>query len=146
MINEQLGGSAVDHMNETRERKNHHIELCLNEKVDFYEEKRSLFDQLNFEHEALPEINREQCDLSCEIFGKKLAAPLIIGAMTGGAKNSLRINQRLGALAENFQVGDIKNGIARSARRPDSRIDSNAIQLADSHDCAHLDTRPAKRV
>jgi len=44
-------------------------------------------------------------DTTTKLFGKKLAAPLIIEAMTGGAAGTERINRNLAAAAERMGIG-----------------------------------------
>ena len=48
------------------------------------------FSSFRFDHDALPEIDFAKIRLETELFGKKLAAPLIIGAMTGGTEKTRR--------------------------------------------------------
>ena len=62
-------------------RKAQHIDICLNEQVD------SDFDywqDITFVHNALPEIDMDDIVTSIELFGKKLEAPIVIAAITGG--------------------------------------------------------------
>jgi isopentenyl-diphosphate Delta-isomerase len=58
------------------------------------------FDEYRFGHRALPELDFGEVDLSVEIFGRKLAAPLLISCMTGGTPEARRINQRLALVAQ----------------------------------------------
>ena len=50
-------------------------------------------------HEALPEINLDEIELSISLFNKRLSAPILISSMTGGTPNTLRINQMLAEAA-----------------------------------------------
>ncbi len=88
-----------------KDRKNSHIDICLKDSVDYSGAAQSSFSQFRFEHDALPEVDKKSIDLSITLFGKKLAAPLIIGAMTGGTDKALEINQRLAVAAEHCGVG-----------------------------------------
>lgn len=87
------------------ERKDSHLSICLNEEVDYYQADSTGFSSYRFDHDALPEIDFAQIQLETEIFGKKLAAPLIIGAMTGGTARAAEINRRLALAAEKCGVG-----------------------------------------
>ena len=58
------------------------------------------FDAYRFTHRALPEIDLSEIDLSAELFGRKLAAPLLISCMTGGTHAARRINRRLARVAQ----------------------------------------------
>lgn len=55
-------------------------------------------------HKALPEIDRQEVDLSTPIFGYKLNAPIVIESMTGGTPDAARINQRLAKVAEKLGI------------------------------------------
>ena len=50
-------------------------------------------------HRALPEIDLAGVDTSTCFFGRRLAAPLLISCMTGGAPEATRINRRLARVA-----------------------------------------------
>jgi isopentenyl-diphosphate delta-isomerase len=80
------------------ERKADHIRVCLEEDVRF--RKDNGFARYELPHRALPEIDRGDVDLSTEFLGKRLKAPLIIEAMTGGFRGAETINANLAAAAE----------------------------------------------
>lgn len=63
------------------------------------------FDDVRLIHKALPEIDRDEIDLTTELFGFKLKAPLIIESMTGGTSLAAKINKTLGKVAEELGVG-----------------------------------------
>ncbi len=87
------------------DRKDSHLQICLEEGIEFYSPTASGFASFRFEHDALPEINKSEIDLSVTLFGKKLDAPLFIGAMTGGTEHAALINRRLAEAAAFCQVG-----------------------------------------
>jgi isopentenyl-diphosphate delta-isomerase len=87
------------------DRKDSHISICLEKDIEFYSEKSNGFSEWSFEHDALPEIDFSAIRLDATVFGKRLAAPLIIGAMTGGTERAGEINRRLAVAAERCQVG-----------------------------------------
>ncbi len=58
------------------------------------------FDDFSFEHRALPEIDFDAVDPSCVVFGRRLAAPLLVSCMTGGTSAAREINRRLAAVAQ----------------------------------------------
>jgi len=62
------------------------------------------FDEVSLIHNALPEFDREEIDVACELFGHKLDAPVIIESMTGGTPIAARINATLGKIAEELQI------------------------------------------
>jgi isopentenyl-diphosphate delta-isomerase len=51
-------------------------------------------------HEALPEIDFDDIDLSIELLGKRLRAPLVLASMTGGHAVARGINSTLARAAE----------------------------------------------
>ena len=53
-------------------------------------------------HQALPEIDFESIDLSVEFLGKRLDAPLVIAAMTGGHEDAFEINAILARAAQRY--------------------------------------------
>ncbi len=82
----------------TSSRKSDHIRINLEE--DVASRITTGLERYRFVHNALPELNLPEIDLSIEIFGKKLKAPLLISSMTGGSKEAAQINQRLAEAAQ----------------------------------------------
>jgi len=78
-------------------RKDEHLRINLNNNVD--SGISTGLDAYYFTHEALPETNLDDIDLSTKFFGKKLSAPILISSMTGGTKNALNINRVLSLAA-----------------------------------------------
>jgi isopentenyl-diphosphate delta-isomerase len=89
-------------MNQTEERKREHIQISLKENISAH---HNFWDDVHLVHNALPEINENDIDLSIQLFGKRLNVPLIISGMTGGYFESKKINEHLAAAAATFQVG-----------------------------------------
>src|SRR5579883_2309961 len=58
------------------------------------------FDAYRFAHRALPEIDLSDVDTSANLFGRTLAAPMLISCMTGGTPEARRINRRLARVAQ----------------------------------------------
>lgn len=86
----------------TQERKREHVEIVLDEDVDA---ASRYWDDVVLVHKALPEIDADEIEMGVELFGKKLAAPLIISAMTGGYKEATQINENLARAAASVGVG-----------------------------------------
>ncbi|MDO9585708.1 MAG: alpha-hydroxy-acid oxidizing protein, partial [Syntrophales bacterium] len=63
------------------------------------------FEDYQFIHQALPEIDLDSVDLSTSLFGKKLKAPLIISAMVGGIEEARRINHNLAQAIQALGAG-----------------------------------------
>ena len=110
-------------MNQTEERKREHVEISLNQKVSAH---HNFWDDVRLIHNALPEINENEIDLSIELFGKKLAAPIVISAMTGGYTDGKLINEHLAATAEKFQLA-MGVGSQRAALENQALEDTYAI-------------------
>ncbi len=89
-------------MNQTEERKREHVQISLKENVSAH---HNFWDDVHLIHNALPEINENEIDLSIQLFGKKLQLPLIISGMTGGYSEGKKINEHLAAVAATFQIG-----------------------------------------
>ena len=83
----------------TARRKDAHLELCATQEVEPLGNK-TLFDCVHLIHCAMPEMALEEADLSCQWFGKKLKAPLLITGMTGGTERALAVNQSLARIAQ----------------------------------------------
>ena len=90
----------------TSARKSDHIRINLEQ--DVRSKLTNGLERYFFLHNALPELNLEEVDLSVQVFGKKLKAPLLISSMTGGSKEATQINQRL---AEAAQASGVAMGL-----------------------------------
>ena len=80
------------HMTQIRERKADHIDICVNERTA---PGYCYWDDVRFVHNALPEIDADDIDTTCWLFGKKLEFPLIVTAITGGFKGAEKINSNI---------------------------------------------------
>ncbi|MGD0549809.1 MAG: type 2 isopentenyl-diphosphate Delta-isomerase [Candidatus Bathyarchaeia archaeon] len=89
-------------VSETIERKKSHIKTALSRDVQAH--VSTGFDDVSLVHNALPELDRDEIDLSCELLGHKLGAPVIIESMTGGTPIAAKINATLGRMAEELQI------------------------------------------
>jgi len=84
-------------------RKADHIRICLEEDVQFNRLTNG-FDRYRFTHCCLPELDRNEIDLSTVFLGKKLGVPLLISSMTGGTQTAKTINYRLAEIAQKYQI------------------------------------------
>lgn len=80
-------------------RKADHIRINLEEDVQFKRLTNGL-EQYFFMHQALPELNLSEIDISTSLFGKHLATPLLISSMTGGTARAREINRTLAEAAQ----------------------------------------------
>jgi isopentenyl-diphosphate Delta-isomerase len=85
-------------------RKLKHVEVCLSYPVE-YTTRTTGFEHVELPYRALPETNLSTITTNTTFLGKPLNAPLLIGAMTGGAELSGTINKNLAIAAETLGVG-----------------------------------------
>ncbi|HEX6900430.1 MAG TPA: type 2 isopentenyl-diphosphate Delta-isomerase [Thermoanaerobaculia bacterium] len=107
-----------------RDRKAEHIRLALDDRMQL---GRNVFDEYRFEHEALPEIDIEEIDLSVEFLGRRLAAPLLISCMTGGTEQAGLINRNLAEGAERTRVA-VGVGSQRKALEDPAKADTFRVR------------------
>lgn len=129
-------------MSNISNRKDDHIQLALQD--SHQASTRGGFDRLLFEHIALPQLALSDIDTECEFLGLPVAAPFLIGAMTGGCDNGEIINQHLAEAAEHSQIpmalgsqrAALEQGLQQNVRRwaPNAIILGNlgATQLQQS--------------
>lgn len=84
-------------------RKDEHLTLCREAEVE--SGATTGLERFRLAYLALPEIDLADVSLETTIAGKTLAAPLIIGAMTGGTDEARRINRILAQGAQLRRVG-----------------------------------------
>ncbi|HEU0335494.1 MAG TPA: type 2 isopentenyl-diphosphate Delta-isomerase [Gaiellaceae bacterium] len=85
-------------------RKSAHVEACLRHPVE-YRTRTTGFERLDLPYCALPDSDLARIDMSALLLGRRLRAPFLIGAMTGGGRHSERINRNLAAAAQRLGVG-----------------------------------------
>lgn len=87
-----------------RKRKTDHLDLCGTEKVAF-RQKTTLLDNVQLIHQSLPEASLDELDLGVQLLGKRLRAPILIAAITGGTPAGGKINSDLAQIAEKHGYG-----------------------------------------
>lgn len=113
-------GSALQH------RKRRHIDVCLTEAVD-YQTLTTGFERYRLPYNALTQTDLNSVDPSTEFLGSRLRAPVLIGAMTGGAALSGIINRNLAAAAQQLGIGMM--------------LGSQRVMLDDDEAAASFDVR-----
>ena len=95
-------------------RKRDHLRICREEDVSARGVTTGLR-RYRLRHCALPELSLDKIDLSTQFLGKKLRAPVLISAITGGTATARRINLNLAAAAQELGlamgVGSQRAGI-----------------------------------
>ncbi|OGD52421.1 type 2 isopentenyl-diphosphate Delta-isomerase [Candidatus Bathyarchaeota archaeon RBG_13_60_20] len=84
-------------------RKLRHIRVSLEEDVEA--DTGTGLQDVRLIHRALPEIDLDDVSTEATLFGKRLSAPLIISAITGGTAEAKRINEVLASVAEEKGIG-----------------------------------------
>jgi len=94
-----MPGRVKKPLTKTQQRKKEHLELCLDTESVTSSSGTGL-DRYRFLHNALPELDIAELDLSTEFLGKRLKAPILISSMTGGFDLARKINRNLAAAAQ----------------------------------------------
>jgi isopentenyl-diphosphate delta-isomerase len=111
----------------TEARKREHIETVLSSDVAAKGVSTG-FERFFFEHRALPELSLDEVDLSVELFGKVLRAPLLISSMTGGTAAARDINLHLAEAAQKLGIA-MGLGSQRAAIERDELADTYRVRL-----------------
>jgi isopentenyl-diphosphate delta-isomerase len=82
-------------------RKSDHVDICLRDDIL---NSHNFWDGVQLIHCALPEVDLEAVDTTSELFDKKVGAPIVIAAMTGGHSHGQEINDNLAAAAAELQI------------------------------------------
>ena len=115
------------------DRKLEHLLICENYDVEF-KNKTTGFEDIELIHNVLPEIDKNDIDLSTSVFGKKLDSPLFITAITGGHPTAKNINKQLAVAAENNGIA-LGVGSQRAACEHPELIDTYSVVRENAQDC-----------
>ena len=110
-------------MTDIQDRKSDHITLALQAKHQA--RQVSGFDCLRFEPNPIPQMSLQAVELNSSFLDKPVAAPFMIGAMTGGCDNGERINRHLAEAAQacnipmamGSQRAALEHGLPQKVRR-----------------------------
>lgn len=92
-------GEKLEPHEQFESRKRDHVRIALSPLVQT--EHLSEFHKIQLMHEALPEIDFSEVQISTNLFGKKVNAPLFVSSMTAGHADSVKINQILAEACQN---------------------------------------------
>ncbi len=87
----------------TQTRKADHIRICLQDNIECREVTTGL-ERYRFVHNCLPDLNRDEIDLTTQFLGKTLGSPVLISSMTGGTEQAKQINYRLAEVAQQYNL------------------------------------------
>ncbi|MEA1993274.1 MAG: type 2 isopentenyl-diphosphate Delta-isomerase [Euryarchaeota archaeon] len=93
----------MKNVKKTKKRKNEHINYSLNKNVQSF--KTAGFEDVEFIHNAVPEVNFNEINTEIDIFGRKLNCPLVISAITGGTERAKKINKNIARVCNKFNIG-----------------------------------------
>ena len=121
-------------------RKEEHLDLA----QKFYQdEKPNSFDKMHLVRPALPETKVDLEAIKTTMFGKKIAAPFFINAMTGGSHRSYLINKELGRIANKTNIALALGSASILTKEPDL-LDSFLIARQQDPDGALIANVNAK--
>lgn len=80
-------------------RKNDHLALTADGDVGF-RGTTTHFECVRLQHDALPELAEDEIDSTLSVFGKRLAAPVLVAGMTGGTDEAETVNLALARACE----------------------------------------------
>jgi isopentenyl-diphosphate delta-isomerase len=106
-------------------RKTDHLTLCADGDVGF-KQTGTLLGGVHLIHDALPDLDEGDLDTSVTVLGKRLRAPILIAAMTGGTEEAGRVNRELATIAEErgyaFGLGSQRAMLVRPDSAPTFRV------------------------
>jgi isopentenyl-diphosphate delta-isomerase len=98
---------------EVKQRKIEHVNIALGQDISVAQSAN--WNDVQFVHQALPEVDLDEIDTSVSFLGHRLRYPLFISSMTGGHDDVTSINRNLARAAEHYGlalgVGSQRAGI-----------------------------------
>ncbi len=98
---------------EVKQRKIEHVSVALGQDISVAQ--RANWNDMQFVHQALPEVDLDEIDTSVNFLGHTLRYPIFISSLTGGHPDVTSINRNLSRAAEHYGlalgVGSQRAGI-----------------------------------
>jgi len=107
-----------------QERKKDHVDLTAYSDV-FYQ-KSTGFERYDFVHNALPEVNPSEVDVSASLLGRRFSFPLFISSMTGGYTEAGSVNTIIAKCCEKHDL-PFGVGSQRAMLEDESQIESFSV-------------------
>src|SRR5713101_7261005 len=85
---------------EVKQRKIEHVNIALGQ--DISAAQRANWNDVQFVHQALPEVDLDEIDTSVNFLGQKLRYPIFISSLTGGHHDVISINRNLARAAKHY--------------------------------------------
>ncbi len=96
---DSVSSASVADRLDISQRKKDHLALCAGPNVGF-RGKSTMLEHVHLVHDALPEMHADEVDTTTTLLGHKLAAPVIVAAMTGGTDRAAEVNKDLARAAD----------------------------------------------
>lgn len=87
-------------IDEVKQRKIEHVSVALGQ--DVAAPQRANWNDIQFVHQALPEVDLDEIDTSVNFLGHRLRYPIFISSLTGGHPDVTNINRNLARAAEQY--------------------------------------------
>ena len=85
---------------EVEQRKIEHVSIALGQDVSA--QQRANWNDIQFVHQALPEVDLDEIDTSVTFLGHTLRYPIFMSSLTGGHPDVISINRNLARAAEQY--------------------------------------------
>ncbi len=85
---------------EVKQRKIEHVTVALGQDVSA--PQRANWNDIQFVHQALPEVDLDDIDTSVTFLGHRLRYPIFVSSLTGGHPDVLHINRNLARAAQQY--------------------------------------------
>ena len=107
-------------IDEVKQRKIEHVSVALGQDVAV--PQRANWNDIQFVHQALPEVDLDEIDTSVNFLGHRLRYPIFMSSLTGGHPDVTNINRNLARVAEQYGlalgVGSQRAAIVNPAVAP----------------------------
>ena len=113
------------------QRKNEHLSLA--EKDYQLNHQHDFFNDVQLIPNALPELAVDDVDCAIQLAGIKLDWPFYIEAMTGGSKQTGKVNQQLGTIANDKHLAIATGSMSIIFRERDAASSFLTLREADPH-------------
>src|SRR5260370_11658209 len=98
---------------EVKQRKIEHVSVALGQDISVAQ--RANWNDIQFVHQALPEVNLDEIETSVKFLGHTLRYPIFISSLSGGHPDVTALNRNLARAADRY-------GLALLAGRTRARI------------------------
>ena len=116
-------------MENLRQRKQKHLDICLDDNLDV-ETASSGFHHISLYHNPMPELDYNKISLETDFLGYRLRLPLLISSMTGGSDEGRELNRLLARTAREHGLAIGTGSIRVMLRHPETRSHFNLKDIA----------------